>query len=95
VLGAIYRNEQFAYIRDRIARNLNYPPQAAKAGRSGKVRVAFVIQADGTVEDVQIISSSGTPLLDREVRETVMRVAPFPKPPVRARIEIPVTYALE
>jgi protein TonB len=93
-LEAVYRAEQFGYLRDRIARNLIYPPQAIKAGWTGRVRVAFVILADGTVKDVRITASSGTALLDRAVREAVLRAAPFPLPPVSARVEIPVAFSL-
>ena len=70
-------------------------PQAIQAGCTGRVRVAFVILADGTVQDVRITASCGTALLDRAVLETVLRAAPFPAPPVSARVEVPVAFALQ
>ncbi|OPY90079.1 MAG: Gram-negative bacterial tonB protein [Syntrophus sp. PtaU1.Bin208] len=90
-----YLREHFAYIRDLILKNLNYPPMARKNGWQGKVRVSFIIREDGRVEGIRIIESSGYLVLDRNVVETVREVQPFPKPPVRAELVIPVTYALK
>lgn len=95
VLRAIYLREHFAYIRDRIAKHLIYPSVAIRAGLSGKVLVSFVILEDGRVNDLHVVRSSGISLLDRDAKETVMRSIPFPRPPVSARIVIPVEYLLQ
>jgi len=90
-----YLREHFAYIRDLILKNLTYPPMARKVGWQGKVKVSFIIKEDGRVEGIRIIESSGYRLLDRNVVETIHDVQPFPKPPVRAELIIPVAYVLK
>ena len=90
-----YLKEHFAYIRDVIAGNLRYPGKARKMGWSGKLAIEFVILESGTVEKIRIAKSSGIPLLDSDAEETVRRSAPFPKPPVSARLVIPLEYVLK
>lgn len=94
-LKSRYLREHFAYIRDLILKNLTYPPMARKNGWQGKVKVSFMIREDGKVETIRIVESSGYVVLDRNVVETIREVQPFPKPPVRAELVIPVTYALK
>jgi protein TonB len=90
-----YLKKHFAYIRDLVAGNLRYPILARRMGWSGRLSVEFVVQRDGTTNNVRIVRSSGVPLLDSDARNTVIRSAPFPKPPVSARLVIPVEYVLE
>ena len=90
-----YLKEHFAYIRERIAGNLRYPGKARKMGWNGKLAVEFVILESGTVEHIRIAKSSGIALLDSDAEDTVRRSAPFPKPPVSARLIIPVEYVLQ
>lgn len=89
-----YLKEHFSYIRDLITRRLAYPPMARKMRWSGKVVVAFVIAEDGTVHNLRVVDSSGFPVLDRSAAETVINVAPFPKPPVRAEITLPINFRM-
>ncbi|MDX9822327.1 MAG: energy transducer TonB [Syntrophales bacterium] len=89
-----YLKEHFVYIRDRITRGIAYPQTARKMGWSGQVKIAFVVFEDGGVNDVNVVESSGFGLLDRNAVETVKRVAPFPRPPVRAEIRMAITYRL-
>jgi TonB family protein len=39
--------------------------------------VGFTIQADGSVSDVHVISSSGTFLLDQAAQRAILNAAPF------------------
>jgi protein TonB len=89
-----YLKEHFNYIRDLIMRNLTYPLLARKMGWKGGVTVSFVITEKGTVERIRIIKSSGHKILDENVERTIREVQPFPRPPVRAEIIIPVIYKL-
>lgn len=95
VLRARYVKEHFAYIRDVIAGNLRYPGKALRMGWSGRLAVEFVVQESGAVDGIRIVHSSGVPLLDSDAAETVRRSAPFPRPPVSARLIIPMEYVLE
>ena len=89
-----YLREHFAYIRDLILKHLSYPSMAKKLGWQGNTKVSFVIREDGRVEHLRIIKSSGYEVLDRNVVETIRYVQPFPRPPVRAELVIPVVYAM-
>jgi protein TonB len=75
-------------------KHLKYPQIAKKMGWKGKVVVSFLIKENGNVENSKILTSSGYEVLDRNVMETIHEVQPFPKPPVRAELIIPVVYAL-
>ena len=90
-----YLSEHFAYIRDLIGGRLVYPNVAIRMGWSGRVAVSFVILEDGDVEELRIAKSSGYPMLDADAVKTVRKSAPFPKPPVRARLVVPVEYMLK
>ncbi len=90
-----YLREHFAYIRDLILKNLEYPLQARKMGWHGALIVSFVVQNTGQAERIRILRSTGYEVLDRNVVETVREVQPFPKPPLKVEIVIPVVYSLE
>lgn len=90
-----YIAKHFAYIRDIIMKNLCYPLMARKMGWQGKVIVSFIINENGGVEDIKIIKSSGFDMLDRGAIKTIRKVCPFPKPPARAELRVPIVYRLE
>jgi protein TonB len=90
-----YLREHFVYIRDLIVKHLDYPPIAKKLGWHGAVTVSFIILETGQVENIKILQRSGHEILDENVVATVRKVQPFPRPPVKAEIIIPVTYRLE
>lgn len=90
-----YLKEHFAYIRDKILKNISYPTLARRMGWQGLVQLSFIIASDGSVKDVKIIQSSGFEVLDRKAMETVKETAPFPKPPAEARLVIPINFRLE
>ena len=89
-----YLREHFLYIKDRILARIVYPNLARRMGWHGKVLTSFIIHVDGTVSDVRIVSSSGFKVLDQNAILTIQGVAPFPKPPITAKIIIPITYRL-
>jgi protein TonB len=90
-----YLAEHFAYIREIILKQVTYPGRARREGWSGKVRLSFVIQEDGSVTDIRVLVSSGYEILDQSAVEAVRRAAPLPRPPVRAELRMPVVYRLE
>lgn len=90
-----YLNKHFAYIRDKILRNVSYPDAARRMGWQGKVLLSFIITVDGSVRVLKVIQSSGFKILDRSAVETVRDAAPFPRPPGEARLVIPINYRLE
>lgn len=92
---AVYIKESFSYIRDSVQKMASYPRMARKMGWEGKVLISFIVGADGTVRDIKIVQSSGRELLDQSTVEAVKKASPFPKPPVEAKLVVPVVYRLE
>jgi len=90
-----YLNDHFAYIRDKILRNISYPDTARRMGWQGIVILSFIITTDGSVRAFKVIQSSGFKILDRSAVETVRDASPFPMPPGEARLVIPINYRLE
>jgi len=86
--------EHFTYIRDFITKQLVYPPIARRMNWSGKVVVSFTIAEDGGVHAIRVVEKSGFPILDKCALETVRKAAPFPKPPVRAEIVVPINFTM-
>jgi protein TonB len=90
-----YMREHFAYIKEIIQRNINYPSRARKMGWMGRVVVSFVINENGRASDEKILESSGFEVLDNNVITTIKTVSPFPRPPVKAELHVPIIYRLE
>lgn len=90
-----YLKSHFSYIKNMIQRNLTYPRVARKMGWEGKVTVSFVVCENGYVESIKIIETSGIRILDNNAVDTIRRVSPFPKPPVKAELIVPIVYRLE
>ena len=89
-----YLRENFSYIRDRIQKKVVYPKIARQMGWQGRVKVSFIIFADGFAKDVNIIQTSGIEVLDMSAIKAVKDASPFPKPPCEAQIIIPLVYKL-
>ncbi len=89
-----YLQANFTGIRSKVSDNIRYPTMARRQGWQGKVQVQFSILLSGEIDNVQVLSSSGYSLLDREALQAVKLAAPFPAPPVMASITIPVTFVL-
>jgi outer membrane biosynthesis protein TonB len=47
------------YIRDRIMGNIKYPEKARHMNWEGVVLISFMVTAEGGVESILIVSSSG------------------------------------
>lgn len=89
-----YMKVNFSSIRDTVERNISYPSIARRMGWEGKVIVAFIVCDDGRVEDVRVIKSCGFKALDNNAVKTIKSCAPFPRPPVKAEMTLPITYNL-
>lgn len=79
-----------------LAAHLVYPPEAFKAGRSGKVVVQFVVDEQGRTRDVEAVRTSD-PEFDAAAKRVVM-VMPWWTPgadngqPVRVRCTLPIIF---
>lgn len=84
---------------DFIARHVKYPEDAMKADRQGRVICAFIVEADGSMSNIQVMRGIH-PSLDKEA----MRVlSTFPRwtpgkvkgKPVRVAFTVPITFRLQ
>lgn len=89
-----YVEANLSFIRDAVERETRYPDMARRMGWEGKVVIAFIVCPDGLVEDIRVIESCGFKALDKNAINTIKRCAPFPKPPIRAEVVLPITYRL-
>lgn len=52
-----------------------------RASAPGIAVVRFIVEADGSVETIEILQSSGSGRFDRDALRMVQRAAPYPVPP--------------
>jgi len=85
-------------LRERIEELKRYPPMARMNNWQGKVVLKFVVKEDGTVENLEVVQSSGHTVLDEAAMETIRRASPLPlkhelgKP--RVTFQFPISYTL-
>jgi len=89
-----YVKAHFIYIKKIIEKNITYPAMARRMGWQGKVVVSFIVCRNGSIENLEVVESSGFAQLDKNALETVRRVEPFPNPPVRVKLVLPVNYKI-
>lgn len=70
----------------------NFPDEAKRQGVLGTVMVTVAINADGTVEKVEIDRSSGSRVLDRAVEKIVQLAGPFQPFPAPLRKEADILH---
>jgi protein TonB len=72
--------------RVEYAGNKNYPAQARRDGIQGDVRLMVSLLPDGSIRKVEVLATSGNPLLDAAAIRSVHLAAPFaPFPPKISR----------
>lgn len=85
-----YANYMAAWVA-RVERvgNLNYPDEARRRGLEGSLVLTVAINKDGSLERLDIIRSSGQPVLDDAATRIVELSAPFtPIPQAEEEIDI-------
>jgi periplasmic protein TonB len=69
-------------LKQRIQGEWTYPEDAQRVGMSGELVLIFTLSKTGTLTHIQLVESSGFPLLDNEALRAVKTAAPFdPFPP--------------
>jgi len=79
--------------------NINYPVVASEAGIQGRVLLQFVVNADGSIVDIQVVRGVD-PSLDREAVRVVQRMPRWSPGQqrgqnVRVLFTLPVTFRLQ
>ncbi len=88
-----------AALQRHLSQNLRYPAPASRANVSGRVFVGFVVNADGSIADVQLLRGIGFGC-DEEAKRVIEQM-PRWKPgkqagrAVRVRFTLPIVFALE
>ena len=90
-----YVADHFAYIMRIIQSRMVYPPKARREGLSGKARVSFVVLESGQVSDIKLLHSTGYEILDANLVKTIKEAAPFPRPPIKAELQMMLSYRLD
>lgn len=81
-----------------LSDNLKYPTQARRMGVEGTVIVVFVINTDGTIQDVEVLRGIGGGCDEEAVK--IVKNAPKWEPgkqrgkPVRTRMRLPIRFKL-
>jgi protein TonB len=84
----------------KIERSKRYPRWAMDTGLEGRVVIRFTILQDGTLcEEILLVSSSGTEILDNAAISAVRNAAPFPTLPEELsrewlQVELPMSFHL-
>lgn len=86
-------------LSEAINRQKFYPRLAQRLRQEGQVTVAFTVLANGRIQAVRVVGSSGMPLLDQGAVEAIRRVGQFrPIPPAlgmsRMSLRIVLNYKL-
>ena len=88
-------------VLSHLARFKRYPGDARQRKRAGAAWVRFQVDRDGTLLASELITSSGTVLLDREALQLLQRAQPLPAPPDNVlhqgtvSVTLPVSFKLE
>ena len=73
-------------IKSKIEPKWNYPEKAQSIGLQGKLALCFSIVRDGHLDKLELLNSSGHPLLDEEALKAVKGAAPYYPLPDRLKI---------
>ncbi|WP_158583949.1 energy transducer TonB [Salinibius halmophilus] len=74
---------------------LRYPRSAQRRGQQGEVVVQFDLLPSGQVQQLEIVSSSGHPALDREAIALVSRAVPLPSSLRTQKLVLPIVFSLQ
>ena len=68
-------------VRLRIESRKRYPEAAKDRSIEGRVKIRFILGADGAVRDLAIARGAPSSALNTAAMDAVRRAAPFPRPP--------------
>jgi len=65
-------------VKQRIEEVRRYPEWAKEQGIEGVAYLRFIVLANGNGQEIKLIHSSGSKILDQEAIDTIKRASPFP-----------------
>ena len=86
----------FAHIKRKIELTWSYPEEAARAGIYGELMLRFTLLRNGRLEDVKLVRSSGSRILDEEAIRAVKFANPynpFPRRITKNRLRINAVFS--
>jgi len=83
-----------------LSNNVHYPEQAAKDSIEDRVICQFLIQADGTITDIEVVRSLGYPELDQEAIRVISEMPKWvwtsdPSKYAPMRYTLPINFKLQ
>ena len=83
-----------------LKENINYPRISRENGSQGKAFINFVVNTDGSIQDIEVLRSSSDPYLDKEALRVVGGMPKWTPgkqagKAVRVRFTLPVTFRLK
>jgi protein TonB len=91
----VYMN-YFNRIKQAINQNWEYPELAKRYGLQGTLFLEFAVGANGQLEQLRLVRSSGSQLLDDEALRAIKAAAPFaPIPSWIKSIPLPISATME
>lgn len=82
-------------IRTMIENSLTYPAIARKLRIEGTVVVSFILKSSGLVEKVEIVTTSGSAMLDSKALQTVLALnGEYPTLAKAAFLKVPIAFSI-
>jgi protein TonB len=79
-----------------VASKQSYPAAAQMRGDEGTAKVRVAVSADGSVQGTELVSGSGSALLDKEALALPKKIGKFPAPDAgQTSIVLPLTWKLQ
>lgn len=81
-----------------LSKHIKYPPEARSWGINGRVVLTYIVEKDGNLTDIQVVSSPHYALEDEAIR--VLKRSPKWEPgiqngvPVRVKYTLPVNFSI-
>ena len=86
----------FTKIKQLIESHWEYPELALRYGLQGRLSLEFTIGGNGQLDQLRLIRSSGSQLLDEEAMRAIKAAAPFPPiPPWIKPNPLPISASME
>jgi periplasmic protein TonB len=83
-------------VRRKIEQRWSYPPQAIAAQEEGNAVIRFTIDANGSLSGYDVMTTSGSEILDRGALAVVKAAAPYAPLPIEfnlSRLHITATFS--